>query len=1376
MGTSYAAGNAVCDKDEAMKPRDNPDLQVWPGGFPSSAADAAAADFIPWVWSDGTDSGHAPSAVVADASFLSPGTESDGLQNGPNDDIVALVQGENPDGDLSHPISDAVHVSDAAPTATEGSSTPPPVAALPTTTALALPFADGVNPLAGFVAAPMPEAASTSLFMAPAHADYQIFITGLPAAAHGAAPAPVAATVEASLTGPAEGFSGGTTDASVGSHGATAAQVQQALDESGFNANGGGIKVGVLSDSFNDLGGYANDEADGALPAVQVLADISSGGTDEGRAMLQVVHDIAPNASLAFYTADEGEQAFANGILALAAAGCKVICDDVSYFDEPFFGGGVIAQAIQTVESEGVTYITSAGNNASNGYQATWTPTSGSFGGINFTDAQNFGGSIVQTVTVTTDGTDPLPLLFEWNQAYGAATPGGVNVFVFHNGTLYGDFANNRDGISGEQHNPFIYVPLPTSGTYQIVVENESGPNPGIIKEISEGDGLPVTISDANSGTVFGHGLTPGVITVGAVSTADTPAFGFGTPTSESFSSSGAGSELLYASNGTALSSPEAINPVAVSSVDNISTTLSLSSGLGDFYGTSAASASLAGVAALILAADPSLTAAQVEQIMAETAAPMSNASVSGAGLVQVDAALALLPADLTEYVAVSDTTMAADGSITVDAYDMNIGHSVAGSSTAKIYLSTSSTITTFDTVLATLNSGPLTSVGQTGYYDHQTFTVALPNGLAPGTYYIGGIADYNNQVSEGNENNNTYNVVPITVTAPVSPDLTEYVAVNHTTVAAGDSITIDAYDMNIGDGISGASTAQIYLSTDSTITTSDTVLATLTSPQTLMTVSLPGYYDHQQVTVALPGNLAPGTYYIGGIADYNNHISETNETNNTYNVVKITVTPPPQPDLTEYVAVNHTTVAAGDSITIDAYDMNIGDGISGASTAQIYLSTDSTITTSDMLLATLTSSETLATVSQPGYYDHQTFTVNLPGNLAPGTYYIGGIADYNNHVSESNETNNTYNVVQVTVTPPPQPDLTEYVAVNHTTVAAGDSITIDAYDMNIGNAVSGASTAQIYLSTSPTITTSDTVLATVTSPETLATVGQPGYYDHQQVTVALPGNLAPGTYYIGGIADYNNQVSESNETNNTYNVVQVTVTPPPQPDLTEYVAVNHTTVAAGGSLTIDAYDMNIGNAVSGASTAQIYLSTSSTITTSDTVLATLTNSAALATVSQPGYYDHQTFTVTLPGNLAPGTYYIGGIADYNNQVSESNETNNTYNVVQITVPAAVSQSTTPAQSAVATQVAATTANASLGQLFAGSGSDNFVFAANPGNGAVASYPPAQGHVEFNHPFAAAALDPAAWHLPATFDAGASLSPSGPGVDALYHLHDFHIV
>ncbi|HLN08621.1 MAG TPA: S8 family serine peptidase, partial [Xanthobacteraceae bacterium] len=445
----------------------------------------------------------------------------------------------------------------------------------------------------------------------------------------------------ASLVNPSAGtFGGSITDASIGASGATPAQVQQALDESGLSVNGTGIKVGVLSDSFNDLGGAAADEADGALPSaanIQVLKDLPSGGSDEGRAMMQIVHDIAPGASLAFYTAFNSEQDFANGILQLAADGCKVICDDVSYFDEPFFQNGVVAQAIQTVEAEGVTYVTAAGNNASNAYQAAWTPISGTYQGTTLTDAESFGGSLVQAISINTEGTGyDVPLLLEWNQAYGAATS-DLEMLVFNSsGQLVGTATN---ASSGEPTNPWLQFNFTSTGTYYVAIENLSGPNPGLIKEVTEGDGLPVTISGANVGTVYGHAMTPGAITAGAVSAADTPAFGVSTPLSESFSSSGAGTELLFANNGTALSSPDVLSPVAVSGVDDINTTVS---DLSDFYGTSAASASLAGVAAVMLSANPNLTPAQVEQIMAETALPMANSAVSGAGLVQVDAAVAL--------------------------------------------------------------------------------------------------------------------------------------------------------------------------------------------------------------------------------------------------------------------------------------------------------------------------------------------------------------------------------------------------------------------------------------------------------------------------------------------------------------------------------------------------------------------------------------------------------------------------------------------------------------------------------------------------------------------------------------------------------------
>src|SRR4030095_14725870 len=93
---------------------------------------------------------------------------------------------------------------------------------------------------------------------------------------------------------------------SVTSQGDTTLRADIARNTYGFT--GAGWKVAVLSDSFDTgTGSYSADISSGDLPSgVQVIQD-SPGGTDEGRAMAQIVHDVAPGASLAFATANGGE-------------------------------------------------------------------------------------------------------------------------------------------------------------------------------------------------------------------------------------------------------------------------------------------------------------------------------------------------------------------------------------------------------------------------------------------------------------------------------------------------------------------------------------------------------------------------------------------------------------------------------------------------------------------------------------------------------------------------------------------------------------------------------------------------------------------------------------------------------------------------------------------------------------------------------------------------------------------------------------------------------------------------------------------------------------------------------------------------------------
>ncbi len=155
---------------------------------------------------------------------------------------------------------------------------------------------------------------------------------------------------------------------------------------------GQGMTIGVLSDSYdtakNDVFGepltiHARDDIkSGDLPGranprnrkpVVVIEDGSDPDTDtdEGRGMLQIVHDIAPQAKLCFATAFGGDVGFANNIRRLAnkngRCGADVIVDDVGYFDEPFFSDGIIGDAVDDVAKKGVAYFSSAGNAGDHG-------------------------------------------------------------------------------------------------------------------------------------------------------------------------------------------------------------------------------------------------------------------------------------------------------------------------------------------------------------------------------------------------------------------------------------------------------------------------------------------------------------------------------------------------------------------------------------------------------------------------------------------------------------------------------------------------------------------------------------------------------------------------------------------------------------------------------------------------------------------------------------------------------------------------------------------------------------------------------------------------------------------------------------------------
>jgi Subtilase family len=499
--------------------------------------------------------------------------------------------------------------------------------------------------------------------------------------------------------------------------------------------DGAGITVGVISDSYNcyqqyqDAGtplpggqqGYANngftataatDISTGDIPSsVNVIEDATCQNYgaptqlpfgDEGRAMMQIVHDVAPGAGLAFYTAENSEADFASGIAKLAApassggGGAKIIVDDVGYFDEPFFQDGLVAQAVNNVVANGVAYFSSAGNNGSLAYDnnspAFVTSASAPAGEVLLNFDQTGGTTTALPVTIASmiPG-EFVAIVVEWDQPYvtGAPSSGGsknqIDVCISGAG---GDIITNLNGTAatcsgatllGQDPVQVMIVANPANSAGNTAAENvtiqvglvSTGPHPGRIKVVVEDDGAGSTINQfaPNGGaTIQGHPLATGALAVGAAFFVSTPSCGF-EPTLELFSSAG-GDPILFDSTGkpqTAVTrqKPDVVGPdggndtflgftLASGGIDDPSTVTECANNdnYPNFFGTSAAAPHVASIAALLLQADPALTPTQLYTFLRSSATaigatptPSAPNFAAGYGFVQADMAAAMVPA-----------------------------------------------------------------------------------------------------------------------------------------------------------------------------------------------------------------------------------------------------------------------------------------------------------------------------------------------------------------------------------------------------------------------------------------------------------------------------------------------------------------------------------------------------------------------------------------------------------------------------------------------------------------------------------------------------------------------------------------------------------
>jgi hypothetical protein len=389
-----------------------------------------------------------------------------------------------------------------------------------------------------------------------------------------------------------------------------------------------------------------------------VIQDLASGGTDEGRAMLQIVHDVAPGASLAFATAHNTEGNFAASIQNLANAGARVITDDISYFDEPFFQPSIVAQAVNTVvTNNSVSYFSSAGNIDTQSFDTASSSSYGSNPRHFVTDTiPNLGtgsffdfdtsGAVNDRTTFTLAANQGVIPSMQWEQPFYTATGVTTDLDVFrinHNtGAIVA--GSNADNFLNQTPLELFGFQIGASATqYNLVILNFAAPNPGEIKFVNYGANEFGDVNfgtfATNSPTVGSHPGPPNAMAVGAV-----PFFRQRTP--ESFSSFGPVT-FLFDSAGNRLGSPVVVAKPDMMAPDGVSTTFfggSFINGFPNFFGTSAAAPHAAGVAAQTLQANPGDTPWQVHSAMKTTADPnLGSGNVNQVGAALIDAYRAII-------------------------------------------------------------------------------------------------------------------------------------------------------------------------------------------------------------------------------------------------------------------------------------------------------------------------------------------------------------------------------------------------------------------------------------------------------------------------------------------------------------------------------------------------------------------------------------------------------------------------------------------------------------------------------------------------------------------------------------------------------------
>jgi len=436
---------------------------------------------------------------------------------------------------------------------------------------------------------------------------------------------------------------------------------------------------------------------------------------------------------------------------------------------------------------------------------------------------------------------------------------------------------------------------------------------------------------------------------------------------------------------------------------------------------------------------------------------------------------------------------------------------------------------------------------------------------------------DFHENVIESDESNNESTVSFLTL----APDLiVEEITWLPTDAAAGDTVTFTITIKNRGSGRAEASHAACYISG--------------------------GYQGHfniaaieadAEATVTIDWPATTGSHTVSFVVDHDNMLVETNEDNN-----KLTVTIPiiPPDLLISDITWGPENPAIGETVTFTVTVKNQGGGKADNFYVAYYM--DDTLLTLDHvvnMLSGVSENMTCTWTSQDG---HHTFTA---------------FVDSKNQVAENNENNNESSVTIA----PNMPDLViGTITWSPANMPAGEEVTYSINIENQGTLKAGPSRVNYYV---------DGAIV--------------GYADIRQldagatVTEQLIWAATTGYHIIEIVTDASNQIFEIDEDNNSK-----VITLPPPDLIVQDIAWSPRDASVGDTITFTGTFKNQGGSQTQPAQATCYV-----------------DGLPVTSLNLPEIESAASITRSFEWVAEPGIHSIRITADIDNQVSETDETNN---------------------------------------------------------------------------------------------------------------------